>query len=189
MLPLKASSNHLFISIVLIATMFVYSCSSTKEEEEKSEGIKKELVFKGYHYALDTILKKKEGIIHGVELGNKLNDVKAKEPKKPDEMDVEYCLYNYKIDSTSAYSVAYSFIGDSLDEIEVQINTMSLDKGAEILNSLKKYYTTKYTAPLMDKGVYVFNCFDSKKRNFTISISDNSTTETGVITVFIYREK
>ena len=88
------------------------------------------------------------------------------EAKKPDEIDVDYCLYNYKIDSLSNYSVAYNFMGDSLDEIEVQINTTSLDNGTTILNSLKKYYTDKYTAPLMDKGVYVFSCFDSKKHNF-----------------------
>jgi hypothetical protein len=41
----------------------------------------------------------------------------------------------------------------------------------------------------MDNGVYVFNCFDSKKRNFMITISDNSTTETGIINLLIYREK
>jgi hypothetical protein len=47
-------------------------------------------------------------------------------------MDVDYCLYNYKIDSISNYSVAYNFVGDSLDEIEVQINTTSLDNGTVI---------------------------------------------------------
>ena len=52
----------------------------------------KEQVFKGFHYSLDSILQKKEGIVHGVELSDPLNDVKSKEKKKPDELDVDYCL-------------------------------------------------------------------------------------------------
>ena len=149
----------------------------------------KEQVFKGFHHALDSILQKKEGIVHGVELSEPLNDVKSKEKKKPDELDVDYCLYNYKVDSLTSYSVAYSFVNDSLDEMEVQINSTSQDEGATILGNIKKYYTEKYTAPLMDKGIYVFNCFDSKKKNFKISLTDNSTTETGVINMLVYREK
>ena len=149
----------------------------------------KEPVFKGFHYSLDSILRKKEGIVHGVELGQAVNDVKAGESKKPDELDVDYCFYNYRVDSLTSYSIAYSFEKDSLDEIEVQINSTSLDEGTEILNSIKKYYTEKYTSPLMDKGIYVFNCFDSKKRNFKISLTDNSTTETGVINMLVYKEK
>lgn len=177
--------NKILLSAAFISAALMYSCSGNQEEKVPE----KELIFKGYHYSLDTILKTKEGIIHNIELGEKLNDVKSKESKKPDEMDVDYCLYNYKIDSISNYSVAYNFVGDSLDEIEVQINSTSLDNGTVILNAIKKYYSDKYTAPLMDKGVYVFSCFDSKKRNFMITISDNSTSETGIINLLIYREK
>lgn len=182
--------NKLIVSAVVIITALIYSCSPNKpkEDEKHTPGDKKH-VFEGYHYSLDTILRSKNGIIHSIELGEKLNDVKTKEGKKPDEMDVDYCLYNYKIDSISNYMIAYSFTDDSLSEIEVIIKTSSLDKGAEILNAIKKYYRDKYTSPLMDKGVYVFNCFDSKKRNFSISISDNSTTETSIIDVLVYREK
>lgn len=165
--------------------LFLFACTSEPENSVPP----KERIFKGFHYSLDSILQKKEGIVHGVELSEPLNDVKSKEQKKPDELDVDYCLYNYKVDSLTSYSIAYTFEKDSLDEIELQINSSSLDEGSRILNNIKKYYTEKYTSPLMDKGIYVFNCFDSKKRNFKISLTDNSTTETGIINVLVYREK
>lgn len=165
--------------------LLLFACNSEPENLVPP----REQVFKGFHYSLDSILQKKEGIVHGIELSEPLNDVKSKEKKNPDELDVDYCLYNYKVDSLTTYSIAYSFVNDSLDEMELQINSLSHDEGTEILNNIKKYYTEKYTSPLMDKGIYVFNCFDSKKRNFKISLTDNSTTETGVINILVYREK
>ena len=174
--------KQVFLLTILII-VFNSSCSNHKEQDELNR------IFPEYHFALDSIINDSIGIIHGTELGNKLNDVKSKEYKKPDELDVDYLLYNFTVDSLTKYDIAYNFTGDTLTEIEARIQCKSIDEAGKILESLKNYYRVKYTAPLMDKGVYVFNCFDSQKRNFSISLTDNSTTETGIINFLVYKEE
>jgi hypothetical protein len=78
---------------------------------------------------------------------------------------------------------------DTISEIEVLITSQSGDEGDKILTDLKKYYAAKYTAPIMDKGFFVFNCFDGKKKNFTITLTDNGGTSNSAIEMLIYREK
>ncbi len=171
------------IFFIVISVALISSCSNKKEQDEKNR------IFPDYHFALDSIIKDSIGIIHGAELGFKLNDIKSKEFKKPDELDVDYLLYNFNVDSITKYDIVYTFAEDTLSEIEARIQCKSLDEAGKILESLKNYYRVKYTAPLMDKGVYVFNCFDSKKRNFSISLTDISTTETGIINLLVYHEE
>jgi hypothetical protein len=151
--------------------------------------IKKERIFKGYAVALDSIIKTPDGIIHGLELGAKTAGVKAVEVVNPTEVDEGYSYYEYKVDSITSYTIAFTFVNDTLDEIELQVNCKNPDLGAVILNDLKNYYQKKYTAPVMDKGIFVYNCFDSRKRSFTISLTDNSGIDNTVINILIYREK
>ncbi len=171
------------IVLVVTAIALISSCSTQKVQDEKNR------IFPEYHFALDSIIKDSIGIIHGAELGFKLNDIKSKQFKKPDELDVDYLLYNFSVDSITNYDIVYNFVADTLSEIEARIQCKSIDEAGKILESLKNYYRVKYTAPLMDKGVYVFNCFDSRKRNFSISLTDNSTAETGIINLLVYREE
>jgi hypothetical protein len=166
--------------------LLVFSCSN---EPKEPEIVVKEPVLKGFHVSLDSIIRKKEGTIHGFELGDSAKAVRAYEQIKPEEEDSDYVLFSYPIDSLSAYTIAYTFVKDTLDEAEVQITCKSIDAGTLILNSLKQYYSEKYAVPLLDKGVYVFNCFDSRKKNFKISLADNSTAETAIINMLVYREK
>jgi hypothetical protein len=166
--------------------LLIFSCSSEPKEEPV---VVKERVFKGFHTSLDSIIRKKEGIVHGFELGDSLKLVRAYETGKPEEEDSDYLLFSYPIDSVSNYTIACTFAKDTLEEAELQITSKSIDTGTEILYSLKKYYSEKYTAPLVDKGIYVFNCFDSRKRNFKISLTDNSSAQTAIINVLVYREK
>lgn len=166
--------------------LLMFACS---DEPKEKPVIVKERVFKGFHVSLDSIIRKKEGVVHGFELGDSIKVIRAAEPGKPEEEDSDYFLFSYPIDSLSSYTIAYSFVKDTLEEAEIQISSKSIDTGTEILNSLRKYYSEKYTAPLVDKGIYVFNCYDSRKRNFKISLTDNSTAETGIINMLVYREK
>lgn len=154
-----------------------------------SDKIKNERIFKGYSLALDSIIKTPKGIIRGVEFGTKTKDVKALEIIPPTEADEAYSYYEYKVDSLTNYSIAYTFVRDSLDEIELKINCKNPDVGALLLNDIKNYYQKKYTAPVMDKGIYVYNCFDSRKRNFNISLTDNSGIDNTVINMLFYKEK
>ncbi len=172
-----------FKIIFLVLAAFVFSCTT----EVKQDGTKR--VFEEYHYALDTIIKTKDGIIAGVELGQARKDVRTEQVKNAVDQDKEGLVYEQKIDSLTKYNITYTFENDSISEIEVMINCGSREEGERILNDLKEYYRTKYTAPVMDKGFFVFNCFDSRKKNFTITLTDNGGASNSVIDLLIYREK
>ncbi len=175
--------RHIVWLLLLLATFIRCSQNMPKTETEK------ERIFQGYHIALDSIIRTPKGIIRGVELGATMNEVKRSEVVNITEADETYYYYEFKADSITTYSLTYSFIQDSLEEIELQVNCRNPDTGAVILNDIKNYYQKKYTAPVMDKGIYVYNCFDSRKRNFSINLSDNSGIDNSVINLLIYREK
>lgn len=165
-------------------TTVLLSCNNAKETK-----IEPTRAFAEYHYALDTVIKSTQGIINGVELGQNIKFIPLAQVKSAVEKEKDHITYEQKIDSLTRYSINYSFENDTISEIEVLITSQSGDEGEKILNDLKKYYTAKYTAPIMNKGFFVFNCFDGKKKNFTITLTDNGGASNSAIEMLIYREK
>jgi hypothetical protein len=171
------------LSFSLICLLFACNNPAIEEKQEAKR------IFPEFHYAIDTIVKTSKGIIAGVELGESRGAVMQEQVKNAVDQDKEGLVYEQKIDSATKYSITYTFENDSISEIEVLVNCDNRDEGDAILADLRNYYRQKYTAPLMDKGFYVFNCFDSKKRNFKITLTDNGGTNNAVIDLLIYREK
>ncbi|MFI5141045.1 MAG: hypothetical protein ACHQII_01705 [Bacteroidia bacterium] len=175
-----------FYSVIACAVVtLISSCNNHTDKEEVAVN----RVFADYHYALDSVIKSKEGIIGGIELGQSVKLIPAKEVNQAVEKANDHITFEQTIDSVSKYTITYSFENDTITEMEVLITSSNGDEGDKILADLKSYYTKKYTAPIMDKGYFVFNCFDSKKQNFTITITDNSGASNSVIDMFVYREK
>ena len=166
--------------------LFVSSCNNHSETDKAETGKR---VFAEYHYALDSIVKSNTGIIGGVELGQSKELIPAFQISQAIEKDADHITFEQKIDSISKYSITYSLENDTITEIEVLIASQNNDEGDKILTDLKTYYSKKYTAPIMDKGYFVFNCFDTKKQNFTITLTDNSGASNSVIDLYVYREK
>jgi hypothetical protein len=167
------------------ALSLLFACNNDTPEVKHEE----KRIFPEFHYAIDTIVKTPKGIIAGVELGESRSALMQEQVKNAADQDKEGLVYEQKIDSVTKYSITYAFENDSISEIEVLVNCDNRDEGDAILADLRNYYRQKYTAPLMDKGFYVFNCFDSKKRNFKITLTDNGGTNNAVIDLLIYREK
>ncbi len=168
-----------------LSTLILFSCSNNSTELKQEA----KRIFPDYHYALDTIIKSPQGIVAGVELGQARKMILLEQVKNAVDQDKEGLVYEQKIDSLTKYNITYTFDNDTISEIEILINCVSRDEGDRILNDLKNYYGKKYTAPVMDKGYFVFNCFDSHKKNFTITLTDNGGTSNSVIDILIYREK
>lgn len=169
-----------------LALVFSITCCTNNAVEVKPETKR---VFPEHHYALDSIIKTHEGIIAGVELGQNRKMILLDQQKNAVDKDKDGMVYEQKIDSLTKYNITYTFENDTISEMEIMINCSSRDEGDKILNDFKNFYGKKYTAPIMDKGFFVFNCFDSKKRNFTITLTDNGGTSNSVIDILIYREK
>lgn len=178
---------RLFFKILSPVFLLLFLAACNNQPAETKPEVKR--IFPEFHYAIDTIVKTPKGIVAGVELGDSRSSIIAEQVRNAADQDKEGLVYEEKIDSLTKYSITYTFENDSISEIEVLVNCANRDEGDAILADLRNYYRQKYTAPIMDKGFYVFNCFDSKKRNFKITITDNGGTSNAVIDMLIYREK
>ena len=182
---LKKTFSYPLIIFSVATGILITSCNNHTDKEEVANN----RVFADYHYALDSIIKSKEGILSGIELGQSVKLIPAREVSQAVEKTKDHITFEQTIDKISKYSITYAFENDTITEMEVLITSSNGDEGDKILSDLKGYYTKKYTAPIMDKGYFVFNCFDSKKQNFTITITDNSGASNSVIDMYVYREK
>lgn len=174
----------LYYSLLVLA-LFLTSCY----DEPKVIVEKKLRVFPEYNEALDEIIRSKEGVIRGVDLNSKAELITKAETKEPSEVAHDYLYFEYDIDSTTNYSVAYNLQKDSLDEVEVQINCNDLDLSSKLFCDLQTYYEKKLPNPTEDKGYIVYNCFEGQRKPFVVSLTDNSTPTKGIINLVIYRDK
>lgn len=172
------------ILIVLIIAAF-FSCNNEETRRISAPG----RVFPGYHALLDEIVKSDSGVFRGLNLNSSFGAVKTAEPSEPSEMDNGHLLYEYQADSLTHYTIDYLFENDSLSEINVQINSQDVDLSSYLFCDLKDYYANKLPNPTEDKGYVVYNCFEGQRMPFVVSLSDNSTTGTGIINMIIYKDK
>lgn len=176
--------NKIIYSLLFVVSVFFFSCTEEKKIEEK-----KPRIFPNYHEALDEIIRSKDGVIRGIDLNSKAITITKAETKEPSEIDTDYLYFEYTIDSTLNYSIAYNLQKDSLDEVTVQINCADLDLSSKLFTDLKEYYETKLPNPTEDKGYVVYNCFEGQRKPFVVSLTDNSTPTKGIINLVIYRDK
>ena len=165
--------------------LLLVACSEPKPE------VPKEIprVFNGYHILLDEIIRSKEGIFRGLELNSKAETIKGIEKGVPVENSDGHLYYEYKADSLTDYSIEYTLVRDSLEEITVQINTDDLELSSYLFCDLKDFYANKLPNPTEDKGYVVYNCFEGQRKPFVVSLSDNSSPTKGIINMVIYKDK
>src|SRR4051812_27839252 len=88
--------------------LFVCFVSACKQPESK---------LRKYGTILEDVMVSDSGAFRGFSLGEKLDSVQAKEKGKPAEADTGYLYYEYKLDSSNSYNVAYTFEDGDLSEI------------------------------------------------------------------------
>lgn len=174
------------ITLLFLAAVFVaVACSEPKKVEVKE----KPRVFNGYHILLDEIIRSKDGVFRGIDLNTKSDRIKTIEPAPPVESSPGRLYFEYKADSLTNYSIEYTLNKDSLEEINLQINTDDLELSSYLFCDLKDYYANKLPNPTEDKGYVVYNCFEGQRKPFVVSLSDNSSPSKGIINMVIYKDK
>lgn len=158
-------------------------------EEKKEVEVVKPRIFPGYHVLLDEIIRSPEGVFRGIKLNATEEQIKKIETTSPTEESDGHIYYEYKADSLTDYSIDYAFSKDSLEEINVQINTNDLELSSYLFCDLKDYYANKLPNPTEDKGYVVYNCFEGQRKPFVVSLSDNSSPSKGIINMVIYKDK
>jgi hypothetical protein len=159
------------------------------QTEAKKEVKAKSRVFEGFHPLLDTIIRTKQGVFRGLNLNSRADTIKLVERIPPTETSPGHLYYEYKIDSLTNYSIDYTLENDSLEEINLQINSNDLELTSYLFCDFKDYYANKLPNPTEDKGYVVYNCFEGKRKPFVVSLSDNSTPTKGRLNMVIYKDK
>lgn len=172
--------------IVVVLSIFVLgSCS----DPEKPKVEVKPRVFPEYNLALDEIIKTKAGVIRGINLNSKSDSIRKAESGTPVESEKNHLFFEYQLDSLTNYSIDYTLVNDSLEEISLQVNCSDPELGSKIYADLKDYYEKKLPNPMEDQGQVVYNCFEGQRKPFVVSLSDNSTPVKGIINLLIYKDK
>jgi hypothetical protein len=174
------------ITSILIQVLLIF-CSC--KEEKKVEDKPKPRIFNGYHILLDEIVRSKDGIFRGINLDAKSGIIKQIESSAPAEVSGNHLYFEYKVDSLIDYSIDYTLNKDSLEEINVQINSRDLELTSYLFCDLKDYYANKLPNPTEDKGYVIYNCFEGQRKPFVVSLSDNSSPTLGIINMVIYKDK
>lgn len=182
-MALRVFSKIFFFAIPVVIGLV--ACHEKPEEREKP----KPRVFEGYHVLLDELIRSKQGVFRGLDLNSGPDKIKQAELTEPIEESPEHLYFEYKADSLTDYSIDYTMEHDSLEEINVQINSNDLELTSYIFCDLKDYYANKLPNPTEDKGYVVYNCFEGERRPFVISLSDNSSPTRGIINMVIYKDK
>ncbi len=171
---------------IFVCALAVLSCGDKNQAQVHKAQPR---VFEGYHVLLDEIVRTKTGVFRGLELNNNAEKIKQNEPSPPVETSPEHLYFEYKADSLTNYSIDYTLSNDSLEEINVQINSDDLELISYLFCDLKDYYANKLPNPTEDKGYVVYNCFEGERRPFVITLSDNSSPTKGLINMVIYKDK
>lgn len=147
-------------------------------------------VFEGFHPIMDELIRTKDGVFRGLVLNDSVAKIKRTEAVEPLEADNAHLYYEYRLDSANVtYSLDYTLVNDSLEEINVQINCRDVELCNYLFCDLKDYYANKLPNPIEGKGSIVYNCFEGQRKPFVISLSDNSTPAQGIINMVIYKDK
>jgi len=185
---IKSFSLRNNIKIVLFAAFGLFlliACHPDKKEEVKAPV----RVFEGFHPLLDKIVLTKKGVFRGLDLNAKADSIKKIESVEPIETSPGHLYFEYKVDDLTNYSIDYTLNKDSLEEINVQINSNDLELTSYLFCDLKDYYANKLPNPTEDKGYVVYNCFEGQRKPFVVSLSDNSSPSKGIINMVIYKDK
>lgn len=170
----------------MVLTLAFTTC---KNEPVVTATVPKERIFKGFHPLLDLIIRSQEGVFRGLDLNASSARIKELEGMAPTESSDGHLYYEFQADSTTNFSVDYTMNNDSLEEINIQINTNDLDLSSYLFCDLKDYYANKLPNPTEDKGFVVYNCFEGQRKPFVVSLSDNSSPAKGIINMVIYKDK
>jgi hypothetical protein len=182
-MPKKLTGKFILLRLIpsLVTGLVLFSCSTSTTNE-------KIRAFPEYDVWMDSLLLTKNKAVRGIEPGSSVDTIRKIEKCAPSEEDSTSLYFEFKLDSNSSYSVSYSIEEGKAQEIEILITSRNVDRVSEIYSSLKEYFTSKYAAPISEKGINIFSGLTSSGENLKISLQDVSDLQEGKIAILVYLE-
>lgn len=174
---MKTKPLFLFLSVATI----IISCGTDKSPLAK------------YGAVFENVMRSDQEVFRGFSLGDNIDSVRTKE-EKPIEEDDAYLYYEYSVDTTATYSIAYTFENKKLNEIQSYVFVNDNAKTEETLNTFKKYFDEHYGASQDHMGFFVWTVKSNLYGTVRINLSDESEdfsvpNAPGKISIWIYPDK
>lgn len=178
------------ILLTFLTNIFIilHQCKNISKDEIK-ETSTVQRIFPQYSEYTEKIIKTDSSIFRGINLNMSKSAILKTETVPPVSKHKDTLIYNYELDSIVTYTIKYTFINDSLEEINLWIYSNDPNTSTQIFNDLKNYYQKKLPNPIEDKGYVVYNCVQGERRPFVVSVTDFSTPNKGQINLLIYKDR
>ncbi len=142
-----------------------------------------------YGKTFETIMKSDTGIFRGTNFRMSSEDIKAIESDAPKEEDandgINYLFYELKADSSTSYTLAYNCPNNKLKSIETDIYLLNEPQAADVFNSFKKYFDTRYGNSLTSGDFFIWSATTSSGK-IKVELADESPTyKRGKITLVV----
>lgn len=172
-------------ALIFVLSVAFYGC----KEEIVDKTLVKQRVFEGFHPLMDEIILTKSGVFRGLNLNTRKDSILKVEKIAPIENESNRLYYEFLKDSDTNFSIEYVIQNDSLEEINVQINSNDLELTSYLFCDIKDYYANKLPNPIEDQGQVVYNCYEGQRKPFVVALSDNSSPAKGQLNMVIYKDK
>ena len=180
---LLTNSNKFLTGAAIVLFVVVYaSCKNEKDPLDQ------------YGSIVKTVMRNDAGAFRGLNFGEKMDSVVAKEKSPAAEADQGYLYYEYKIDSVGSFNITYDFDENGLSEIQSDVFVNSAVQTDSVFNSFKRYFDDHFGKNETDMGYNVWSVKSEKFGDIKINLTDESTDLTadeapGKISVWIYPDK
>lgn len=180
---LRTNSNKLLTGAAIV--LFVVFYTSCKKEKDPLDQ---------YGSIVKAVMRNDAGAFRGLNFGEKMDSVIARETSPATEADQGYLYYEYKIDSTGSFNITYDFDENGLSEIQSDVFVNSAVQTDSVFNAFKRYFDDHFGKNETDMGYNVWSVKSDKFGDIKINLTDESTDLTadqapGKISVWIYPDK
>ncbi|HEY0029379.1 MAG TPA: hypothetical protein VGC65_01375 [Bacteroidia bacterium] len=167
-----------FLLSALIACLLI-ACSGPESKLAK------------YGPEVANVLLTDNGAFRGLNLGDKMDSVIAKEGVPASEADEGYLYYELQLDSSCSYNISYNFDENGLNEIQSDIYIKDAGNTEKVFDCFKRYFDDHYGKSELHQGFTVWTVKSDKFGEVKINLSDESSDLTvpnspGKIAIWIY---
>lgn len=143
--------------------------------------------FNKYGKAFIEIVKTDKGFFRGVELSDRLIDVKTLEKVEPKDQDSNYLYYEFKNEVGNLYSIEYNFSDNGISEIRVDAFYPDQIDAHLLFEDLRSYFIEKYGEV---EKLYGSAQWNVKQNNYhlILEVTDESAEyKQGKVSLLIYK--
>lgn len=122
-----------------------------------------------------TVLKDSAGLLRGADLGDNADVIRQMEYDSALVVSNKYTLiYDYKLPEERALNLKYTFGGNSLQKIEMDVFLATESQADSLTRDFAAYYDKKYGEARQQMGIYVWTAASQTGANARIEMKDES---------------